>query len=193
MSFKIVAIDDHPLIHEAIVFQFNRYPDEFELAAAGASGEEIEPLVEQHRPDVLLLDIGLPTRSGATIRQSGRYRVLPAMKRVREKFPETHIIILSSDADRQLVHAAIDAGAQGYLVKDDDLSLHLPDAIRAIANGGVYFSTEVARLLSGVPRPAPVSLTDRQMEILREVRTNANLTSAEHARNLGISEDTYRK
>lgn len=192
-AIRVVVIDDHQLVHETIAEQFSRNPEDFELVGTGTSGEEIEALVEKHQPDIVLQDLGLPIKRGTTIRQTGRYQVLPAIRRLRGKLPQTNFVIISSDADRSLVHAAVESGAKAYLVKDDELSRHLLDALRAVMNGGVYFSTEVARLLApDNPKPMVTALlTPNQIEILREVRVNANLTYADHARNLGISKDTF--
>lgn len=190
---KVVVIDDHPLIHETVAEQFSRNPEEFELVGTGTSGEEIELLVEKHQPDIVLQDLGLPIKRGTTIRQTGRYQVLPAVRRLHGNLPQTNFVIISSDADRSLVHAAVESGAKAYLIKDDELSRHLLDALRAVMNGGVYFSTEVAWLLApGNPQSVGAALlTPNQIEILQEVKANANLTYADHARNLGVSEGTF--
>lgn len=189
---KVILIDDHYLIHESVTHQLSRHP-EFQLAASGFAGEQIEPLIEAHRPNVILLDLGIPAKTGTSIRQAGRFPVLPAIRRLRPKYPETHFIILSADVDAALIDAALDVEVKGYLLKDDELSTQLPDAIRAVSKGGVYFSKEVAhQILAHKPARPRTELTQQQLAVLHAIVSNANLTHAEHANHMGIAEDTFR-
>lgn len=189
---KVILIDDHFLIHEAVA-SLLAHRGEFELVAKGTAGKQIQPLIEQYHPDVVLLDINIPAQPGTTIRHAGRFQTLPAIRRLRQKHPQTQLVILSTDANRYLIEAALEAGARGYLLKDDELSLDLPDAIRAVHKGGVYFSKEVARQVV-LPQPeySDTGITDRQVQVLQYVISNANLSYAEHARNMGIAENTFR-
>ncbi len=192
VPITVLLIDDHYLIHESVRYQLESHPG-FQLVAIGTAGQEIEPLVEAHRPDVVLLDLGIPAEQGTTVRGTGRYQVLPAVRRLRLGYPETQFVILSAYVDPHLVEGALEAGAKGYLLKDDELSVHLTDAVYAVSKGGVYFSKEVARMIiSQGQNRGSSSLTPRQVEVLLTIISNANLSYAEHARNLGISEDTFR-
>src|SRR5262245_35263521 len=189
---RVILVDDHFLIHEAIAnILANRA--EFEIVAKGTAGEQLEPFIDQHHPDVVLLDINIPAQPGTTIRHAGRYQTLPAIRRLRHRYPQTQLIILSTDANRYLIEGALEAEARGYLLKDDELSLHLPDAIRAVHKGGVYFSKEVARqILRPQPDDPDTGITERQLQVLRTIFSNANLSYAEHASTMGIAEDTFR-
>lgn len=187
-------IDDHFLIHESVAHQLANQPD-IALVATGIAGEEIEPLIQQHAPQIVLLDIGIPPKVGVSIRQAGRYPVLPAILRLRQDYPQTQFVILSADMDASLVSGALEVGARGYLLKDDELSTHLPEALRAVQRGALYFSGDVAQLLTSQPslkRDPARELTDRQVEVLCAIVANANLSYAEHAQRMGISEDTFR-
>lgn len=186
----VVVIDDHPLIHDAVGHQLAKYPGEFQLVATGTAGEQIEPLVSQHQPDILLLDLGLPPKPGTTIREAGRYPVLPAVRRLRQRHAGTQIVILSADTDASLVEGALSVDAKGYLLKDDELSTQLADALRAVSKGGVYFSTEVLHQIMARKPVVTADLTQRQIEILKAIALDANLPYSEHARNLGITEGT---
>jgi DNA-binding NarL/FixJ family response regulator len=189
---KVVLIDDHFLVHDSVALQLARYP-EFNLVASGTAGEQLEPLIKQHAPDVVLLDLGIPAKAGTNIRQAGRFPVLPAVRRLRLQYPHTQFVILSASANAELIEGALEAEVKGYLLKDDALSLHLAEAIRAVSQGGVYFSKEVARqIVSRRPSGPAVQLTERQVEILEAVVANANLSYAEQARRLGISEATFQ-
>ncbi|MCC7358083.1 MAG: response regulator transcription factor [Anaerolineales bacterium] len=188
---KVALIDDHHLILESVRHKLAGNP-EFDLVATGTAGEMIEPIIEQHRPDVVLLDLGIPAKAGTTIRDGGRYQVLPAIRRMRQKFPETQFLILSSDVDSSLVEGALEVEAMGYLLKDDELSVDLLQAIRAVNNGAVYFSKEIQRryMARRTERQAKV-LTERQLEVLLAIWQKPELTYAEHAKILQISENTF--
>ena len=68
---KIVLIDDHFLIHESVAHQLEGHSD-LALVAAGTAGEQIEPLIRQYQPQVVVLDLGIPPRIGVSICQAGR-------------------------------------------------------------------------------------------------------------------------
>lgn len=189
---KVILIDDHFLIHEAIAHQLANQPD-LVLVATGTSGEELERLVEQHHPEVVLVDLSIPPQAGTSVRTAGRYPVLAAIRQLRAKYPSTQFVIISASADVSLIEGALDVDAKGYLLKDDALSTHLPDAIRAVNRGGLYFSKEVALQITAVRRPEPAAeLTERQVEVLRAIVADANCSYAEQARRLGMAEDTFR-
>jgi DNA-binding NarL/FixJ family response regulator len=188
---KVVVIDDHYLIHDSVASKLAGNP-EFELVGKGTAGEELETLIEKHRPDVVLLDLGLPIKVGTTIRQ-GRYQVLPAVKRLRQRYPGTQFVILSANAAPSLVDGALAVEVKGYLLKDDELSVNLLDAIRAVSKGGVYFSKELSEqvLTRKPPRPA-VELSDRQMEVLQAMIAYPGEGYAVWAEKVGVAEDTVR-
>jgi DNA-binding NarL/FixJ family response regulator len=191
MPIRVALIDDHYLILESVQHKLATDP-EFELVATGTSGEELEPIIAEHHPHVMLLDLGIPAKKGTTLRQGGRFQVLPAIRRMRQKYPETEFLILSGEVDAALVEGALDVEARGYLLKDDELSVDLLHAIRAISRGAVYFSKEIHRqfMTRKGDRPSNM-LTERQLEILLAVWRNPNLSYAEHAENLGIAENTF--
>jgi two-component system response regulator DegU len=187
---KVALIDDHYLIHESVAHKLSGHP-EYQLVATGTAGEELEPIIERHHPKVVLMDLGIPAKVGTTIRQAGRFQVLPAIRRMREKYPDTEFIILSGDADATLVRGAVEVDAKGYLLKDDELSTSLVQAIHAVSRGGVYFSKEVPQLLRANNRNrASTDLTERQLEVLYALCQSPNSNYAELAQNLAISENT---
>lgn len=189
---KVILIDDHYLIHESVAHQLSGHP-EFQLVATGVAGEQIEPLIEEHQPHIALLDLGIPAKVGTTIRQAGRFPVLPAIRRLRPKYPETHFIILSAEIDNLLIEAALNVEVKGYLLKDDELSVQLPDAIRAVSKGGLYFSKEVAhQIMEHKPAKPRTELTKQQLAVLYTIVANAKASYAEHAVTMGIAEDTFR-
>ena len=187
---KVALVDDHFLILEAVQQKLAGNP-EFELVATGTSGEELEPIIAQHQPKVVLLDLGIPAKKGTSIREGGRFQVLPAIRKLRLTYSGTEFLILSADVDASLVEGALEVEARGYLLKDDELSIDLLHAIRAVSMGAVYFSKEIHRqfMTRKSDRPAKL-LTGRQLEVLLAIWAEPNLSYADHAKNLGIAENT---
>ena len=195
-TIPVVLIDDHPLILEAVARRLESEPD-IRLVATGRSGEEVGKLLEQHRPGVMLLDLCIPPRKDTNVRTAGRYPVLGAVRRLAPQYPQTQFIILSAEVNPAVVDAALASGVRGYLVKDDDLSLQLVEAIKTVYRGDIFLSAEVARQVVGRAEEARRRntaglLTERQREILQAVVLDANLSYAEQAQRLGISVDTFR-
>ena len=127
---RIVLADDHPLIREAIGHLVNSAP-EFELVGEAASGKECLALVEELRPDILVLDIAMPEMNGEQV-----------ARELRRRLPELKIVALSGYTDRQFVRAMSKAGAKAYVVKSAS-GRELIQALRAVASGKNYLSPEV--------------------------------------------------
>jgi DNA-binding NarL/FixJ family response regulator len=131
---RIVLADDHPLIREAIAHLIGGTP-EFELAGEAGSGKECLALVQELRPDILVLDIAMPEMNGEQV-----------AREIRRRCPEVKVIALSGYTDRQFVHAMTKAGAKGYVVKSAS-GRELIHALRAVASGKRYLSPEVTGAL----------------------------------------------
>ncbi len=160
----VVAIDDEPLILDILRVYLARDPG-LRLVATGTVGADLERLVAEHRPQVVLLDINLPPEPGAD-----RSRLRPDVARaVLEQHPDTRIIVISSNESASWVEAVARSGAHGYLLKFDDLASRLPQAIRDVTAGQVVLSTRVAQALARVRPvdPDPITLDERQMETLQ--------------------------
>lgn len=187
----VVSIDDHALVRQGIRSLLDA-ADGIRLVGEGSAGEEIEGLVAKLRPDILLLDLGLPTHTDPEQRQPGeRYPILDAIRRLTERYPATRILVLSQYDDSGLVRATLDAGVQGYLLKDDALSSHLQSVIRAVHAGDVFFSASInARLTAEQDAGEEPLLTPRQVEILTALAVDPHLPRSGIAARLGISEHT---
>ncbi|HTJ09732.1 MAG TPA: response regulator transcription factor [Candidatus Binataceae bacterium] len=180
---RVVLADDHRLFREALRTVLER---ECEVVGEAASGEEAVALAARTRPDIVLLDVGMPGVGG-----------LNAAHRLARESPNSKVVILSQHDDEEyVIEAMVDAGAAGYLVKTDAAS-ELLSALRAVATGRRYLSATVAPAVlarlknaSGGTRAggATVKLTRREREVLSLIGEGA--TSKDIAARLGISPKT---
>lgn len=152
---KIMLVDDHPLFREGISARLS-LSHSIEVIGEAESGDEALKLLEVLKPDIVLLDINLPTMSG-----------IDMLEVLREKNPDTKVIFLSMHDDKEYIVRAIQAGAQGYLLKDvggDEMI----KAIEAVHAGEKQFSQEVTEILAKHEQSASKNvLTNREQLILR--------------------------
>jgi DNA-binding NarL/FixJ family response regulator len=131
---RVLIADDHQLVRSGLRGLLER-EGEFQVVAEAADGYEAIELASAHRPDIVLLDVGMPRLSGTD-----------AAQRLSEKFPASRIIILSMHSDEAYVLKALKAGARGYLLKASPEADVLA-AVRAVAAGNAYFSPSITKLL----------------------------------------------
>jgi len=146
------------------------------VVGAASSGTEAIALVREARPDVLLLDLRMPGMTGVEL--------LLALK--REELPTRAIILTSFETDED-IYRAVQAGAQGYMLKDTSLR-EMVEAIHTVHAGRRYIPREIASRLA--ERLVRTELTSRELEILKIVAKG--LTNKQIARVLRISENTAR-
>ncbi|MCI0657699.1 MAG: response regulator transcription factor [Acidobacteria bacterium] len=159
---RVLVADDHTLVRAGIRSLLESI-EGVEVVAESGDGHETLRLITQHRPDVALLDIGMPGLSG-----------LEVARRTAGVSPRTRVIILSMHNDPSFVTQALRAGATGYLLKGASVE-ELPLAIQAVMRGETYLTPKVSRpvvdgFLRDTPEAHPLSaLTNRQREILQLV------------------------
>jgi len=190
-TIRVVSVDDHYLIHEAIRSLLTDH-ENIELVGAGSAGDQIFPLVEKYAPDVLILDLIMPRLVGGNP-EVDAFIPGPTLIKLREVYPETAVIILSQYLNRRIVQSAVQHGVRGYLLKSDNLSLNLPDAIKEVNRGGVFFSVAVSReLFNPPPTPPEDLLTPRQREIILAIAKTPDMPYSEIADRLSISPRTLK-
>jgi DNA-binding NarL/FixJ family response regulator len=178
---RVLVVDDHVIVRNGLA-QLLATSDQFELVGTAGDGREALGMVEELRPDVVLMDLSMPEMDG-----------VQATSAINRSWPNTKIVILSSFSEHQRVLAALDAGAEGYVLKHADPEQILA-AIDAVHRGGAPIDPQVARVLLDVKRTGPSAargpLTDREEEVLRLVQSG--LANKQIGRQLGISERTVK-
>jgi two-component system, NarL family, response regulator DegU len=186
VSLRLLLADDHPLIREGL--RASLADQGFTVVAEAEDGQSAVDLAIEHRPDVVVLDIGMPDLDG-----------LEACRRIVSRRPGARVLMLTAHDDPQMREAAQTAGAMGYLVKSAS-TREISDAVRALARGesmlvrnGSPRSSHRVTQLDRYVRPAeshdPV-LTRREQEVL-QLFANGKST-VEVARSLTISQKTVK-
>ena len=184
---RVLIADDHPFFRDGLRVLLEATPDT-ELVGAAMDGAEGLALAAELRPDVILMDLRMPSLGG-----------IEATRKILERTPETGILVVTMVEDDDSVFAAMRAGARGYLLKGADKEEMLL-AIRAVARGEAVFGPGIARRLiqyfsspaqpARTPRSIFPELTDREREILDLIAAGRN--NQEIAGDLFLSLKTVR-
>jgi len=182
---SVLLVDDHVLFRQALRHLLETEQD-IRVVGEASDGSQVEQLVEEQRPDVVVMDISMPAIDG-----------IVATQILREKYPNLGIIVLTMFAEDSQVIRAIRAGADGYLLKNIE-SGKVVDAIRAVARGESVVDPELAtKVLNEFRRLSDVDgynniagLTEREISLLQLVANG--LSNKEIATELGLAESTVK-
>jgi DNA-binding NarL/FixJ family response regulator len=172
---RILIVDDHPVVLAGLTSMLGTQAG-MEVAGSASSGEEALEIISSKPVDLLLLDLRMPGMNGID--------TLHAMKRAKIS---VRVIILTSFETDEDIYRAVQAGAQGYLLKDAPQS-DMIDAIRMVHSGKRYFPRQIAARLA--ERMMRTNLTTRELEVLKMLATG--LTNKQIGCALDISDNTVR-
>lgn len=187
-KIRVAILDDHQSIVDGYVYRLEKDPL-IEIVAMMGFGDELEPALEKTPVDVLLLDVNVP----ASEENRNPYPILHVIPRLLQAHPNLNILVISMHAERGLIRAVMDAGANGYILKDDQAVLKdLGSVVKSIAMGGIHFSqiahSQYAKFLSSDSN----ELTPRQLEVLSLCTAYPDASTADLAGKLNVSNSTVR-
>lgn len=177
-KLSILIADDHPVVRDGLRGMLESQAD-FEVIGEAADGDQAIKKVAELKPDIVLMDLRMPEVDGVT-----------AIREIKGSQPETQILVLTTyDSDADIL-PAIEAGANGYLLKDSSRE-ELYGAIRATARGDTVLApTVAARLVGQMRAPAEERLSSRELEVLQLVAEGAS--NKDIASRLHISQATVK-
>jgi DNA-binding NarL/FixJ family response regulator len=187
-SLRVLIVDDHALFRRGLQMVLKQEPD-IEVVGEAADGHEAVGKAQELMPDVILMDVRMPKRSG-----------IEATEKIKELLPHVKILMLTISDEEADLYEAIKAGASGYLLKEISID-EVADAVRSVWAGQSRISPSMAaKLLTEFAAmskraeerqqlPAP-RLTDREMEVLKLVAQGLN--NRDIAKELFISENTVK-
>jgi len=187
-SIRVLLVDDQKLMREGLRVLLELEPD-LDVVAEAGDGQAAVEAYAAHQPDVVLMDIRMPGMDG-----------VEATWRLRERWPQARVIILTTFDDDEYVFEGLRAGALGYLLKDVS-GQELAEAVRTVATGGALIEPSVARkVLAEFARLAPPArpleealpepLSGREREVLQLL--GQGLSNREIATRLSLAEGTVK-
>ena len=164
MTVRILIADDHKILREGLKSLLEKQP-EFAVVAEAQDGLSAISEAKKHKPDIAILDIGMPDLNGIEV-----------TRRIRSEMAKTRVIALSMHADRRFVMGILEAGANGYLLKDSAFA-ELITAVTAVAKGKMYLSPSIAETvvknslekLDRKDEGSSVLLSGREREVLQMI------------------------
>ena len=183
MAIKVFVVDDHELVRRGLIDLINAEGDLTVVGQAGTVASALEE-ISQESPDVAVLDVRLPDGNGIEL-----------CREIRSRFPQIHVLMLTSFSDDEALLGAVLGGASGFVIKDIK-NLDLLDAIRRVAKGETLIDTSTTAKLRSRLREAsnPAGgiddLTDQERRVLEFI--GEGLTNRQIANSMFLAEKTVK-
>jgi DNA-binding NarL/FixJ family response regulator len=186
---RVAILDDHQAIIDGYCYRLLRDPG-IEVVATMHYGEELELALAQHPVNVLLLDVQVPTSA----ENPNPYPIIYWIQKLLHTYPRLNVLMISMHAQATLISTFMDAGASGYVLKDDQSAIQsLASIVRTVASGGIHLSQAAYQLLRK-RRTGELNqpLSARQLEALSLCAAYPDANTTDLARRMNIEGSTIR-
>ena len=186
---NVAVLDDHQSIIDGYLYRLSGAAD-IRVVASALYGEDLVAMVARQPVDVLLLDVQVTTsRENQNI-----YPILYLIPALLERYPRLNILVISMHAQKTLIRSVMEAGASGYVLKEDQAAINdLPAIIRMAAAGGMYLSQTARDLLRKKPTgELSGPLSERQLQALALCAAYPDDSSSELAKKMSVANSTLR-
>jgi len=173
----LIIVDDDALIRKSLKISLNREAD-LEVVGEAADGEEAIKICEEVKPDIALMDIRMPGVDG-----------ISATRVIKDRYPEMKVMILTTFDDKMNIQQALSVGADGYLIKTDQVA-DIAGKLRILMNGTSVLDTSVLQSLTKKENSIMETLTPREKDLFRLVAQG--MTNSEIADQLFLSPGSIR-
>jgi DNA-binding NarL/FixJ family response regulator len=186
---RVAILDDHQSIIDGYIYRLSSTP-EIEVVGTATFGEELEQVLSKHHADVLLLDLSVRTSPD----NPNPFPILYLVPKLLQKYPNLSVLIISMFAEPGLMRSIMEAGASGYILKDDPSAFReLGNIVQTVAHGGIYFSKKAHNLyLKTDSSENGDELTPRQLEVISLCAAYPDASTADLAEMMSISNSTVR-
>ena len=186
---RVAILDDHQSIIDGYLYRLSTTP-EIEVVATATYGEELQQKLSKHPVDVLLLDLSVRTSPD----NPNPFPILHTIPKLLQKYPNLNVLVISMFSEPGMMRSLIEAGASGYILKDDQAAFReLGNVVLSVAHGGIFFSKKAHNLyLKADSLEGDERLTPRQLEVISLCAAYPDASTADLARMMAISNSTVR-
>lgn len=162
-KIRVAILDDHPMTVEGYLSKLGKDPA-IEVTATMGVADLLEPVLQKSEVNVLILDVTVPISS----ENRNSYPILHVIPTLLDEHPNLNILVVSMRVERALIRGVMDAGANGYILKDDqNANLNFLEIVKLVAEGGVYLSEEAGKVYDKqLEKENGKQLSPRQLEAL---------------------------
>ena len=188
-EIRVAILDDHQSVVDGYAYRLSANKN-IQLVGSANYGDQLEDLVANGNVDVLLLDVSVPNSE----QDENPFPLLNVLPRLRRDYPRMAVLVISMHGERPLVRAVLDAGANGYILKNDrEATLQLAEAVTLVSTGGIYLSKQLRNLFTEPdPMDSVQNLSKRQVEALSIAAAFPEISTENLANKMNIAPSTVR-
>ena len=189
-KLRVAILDDHPAVIDGYTFRLETDPG-IQVVGWSGLGDDLEPMLLKSTPDVLILDVKVPISH----ENVNPYPILIVIPMLIDRYPGINILVISMLSQRSLIKAILDAGASGYILKDDWVAMRdLASIVRMVASGSIYLAQTLYHELLKRPTGQLLGqkLAPRQLEVLSLCSAYPDSSTYELAVKMGVAHSTVR-